>query len=31
MVRYDYEADRSAALGETFIDAIERYEGRALR
>ena len=31
MVRYDYEADRSAPLGPEFIDAIETFEGRALR
>jgi acyl-CoA thioester hydrolase len=31
MVRYDYEADRSAPLGETFIKAIETFEGRPLR
>jgi len=31
MVRYDYKTDRPAALGPTFIDAIETFEGRALR
>jgi acyl-CoA thioester hydrolase len=31
MVRYDYEADRSAPLGETFVSAIETFEGRPLR
>ncbi len=31
MVRYDYEADRSAPLGSAFIEAIEAFEGRALR
>jgi acyl-CoA thioester hydrolase len=31
MVRYDYETDRSAPLGETFIEAIETFEGRGLR
>jgi acyl-CoA thioester hydrolase len=31
MVRYDYEADRSAPLGEPFIKAIETFEGRPLR
>ncbi len=31
MVRYDYEADRSAPLGEVFIRAIETFEGRSLR
>jgi acyl-CoA thioester hydrolase len=31
MVRYDYEADRSAPLGPESIDAIETFESRALR
>jgi acyl-CoA thioester hydrolase len=31
MVRYDYEADRSAPLGDAFVQAIETFEGRALR
>jgi acyl-CoA thioester hydrolase len=31
MVRYDYEADRSAPLDETFMVAIEAFEGRRLR
>jgi acyl-CoA thioester hydrolase len=31
MVRYDYEADRSAPLSPAHIDAIETFEGRALR
>jgi acyl-CoA thioester hydrolase len=31
MVRYDYEADRSAPLSPTFVDAIEAFEGRPLR
>ena len=30
MVRYDYETDRSAPLGEAFIEAIETFEGRRL-
>jgi len=31
MVRYDYETERPAALGPSFIEAIETFEGRALR
>jgi acyl-CoA thioester hydrolase len=31
MVRYDYEVDRSAPLGDIFIGAIETFEGRRLR
>ena len=31
MVRYDYDVDRSAPLGEIFIGAIETFEGRRLR
>jgi acyl-CoA thioester hydrolase len=31
MVRYDYRTDRPAPLGEPFVDAIEAFEGRALR
>jgi acyl-CoA thioester hydrolase len=31
MVRYDYAAERSSALGDAFVAAIEGYEGRPLR
>jgi acyl-CoA thioester hydrolase len=31
MVRYDYQTDRPAPLGATFVSAIEAYEGRSLR
>jgi acyl-CoA thioester hydrolase len=31
MVRYDYQADRPAALGPRFVEAIETFEGRPLR
>jgi len=31
MVRYDYRTDRPAPLSASFIDAIERFEGRSLR
>jgi acyl-CoA thioester hydrolase len=31
MVRYDYQADRPAALGPRFVEAIESFEGRPLR
>jgi len=31
MVRYDYEADRSARLGPASVEAIETFEGRPLR
>jgi hypothetical protein len=31
MVRYDYRTDRPAPLGAEFIEAMESFEGRALR
>jgi acyl-CoA thioester hydrolase len=31
MVRYDYEADRAAPLGEAYVEAIETFESRPLR
>ncbi len=31
MVRYDYATDRPAPLGESFVAAIESFEGRGLR
>ena len=31
MVRYDYAAERSSALGDAFVAAIEGFEGRPLR
>jgi len=31
MVRFDYRTDRPTPLSEAFIDAIETFEGRALR
>jgi acyl-CoA thioester hydrolase len=31
MVRYDYAAERSSALGDAFVAAVEGFEGRPLR
>ena len=31
MVRFDYRTDRPAPLSDAFVDAIETFEGRALR